>query len=158
MSILQLADVQLPIPNMNAFGDWLTRTKVIIVFDSFCRKLISIVFHYCNQPITKPVYICGWWLDFSRFLFLESIELNKRRNPTVLWFHKSSVVLPSCRRRAAREKTSPNWKNRELHRWRRKLMCRRHRCRWRPQWLWRRRTMMGQSAEVQRRYGRRLKR
>ena len=47
------------LPNMNVFGDWLTRAKVIIVFDSLFRKLISIglFFHCCNEPITKPFHI-----------------------------------------------------------------------------------------------------
>ena len=46
--------------NTNGIGDWLSRTNVIIVFDSFFRKSYfysSIVFHCFNQPTTKPVHI-----------------------------------------------------------------------------------------------------
>jgi hypothetical protein len=52
------------LPNMNTFCEWFSETKVISVYDSFFRLIISnldtiaIVCLYCHdQTITKPVHI-----------------------------------------------------------------------------------------------------
>ena len=46
---------------MNGFEDWLTRTKVVIIFDSFFRKSISVVslpfIAVINQPQNLFMYV-----------------------------------------------------------------------------------------------------
>ena len=58
------------VPNVNGFGDWLTRTKASIVFDSFLKIDFNsfIVFHCFNQPqslfiLSDPTLDLDWFVS-----------------------------------------------------------------------------------------------